>query len=83
MHPSQRFSYALVASLALWWPTLQGALAGNVDPLDASFRWVLAFLVATCGVRLVGGLVDRYAAEQTTTDVDLTDPADADDRAAA
>jgi hypothetical protein len=63
MHPSQRLSYALVASLALWWPTLQGALRGDVDPLAASVRWVLAFVVASAGVRLVGGLVDRYTGD--------------------
>jgi len=75
MHPSQRFSYALVISLALWWPTLQGALGGGVDPLDASVKWVLAFLVATIGVRLLGGLVDRYAggAEPATLELDADD----------
>jgi hypothetical protein len=70
MHPGQRLSYSLVISLALWWPTLQGTLRGDVDTLDASLRWVLAFAVATAGVRLLGGLVDRYADEQHAIDID-------------
>jgi hypothetical protein len=77
VHPSQRFSYSLLASLALWWPTLQGTLDGSMDPLAAAVRWVLAFVVATAGVRLIGGLFDRYAEEQSPhlADVDLTDGA--------
>lgn len=77
MHPGQRLSYALVLSLALWWPTLQAALGGGVDPLDASIRWVVAFAVASAGVRLVGGLVDRYAAADEVVDEPEQEPANA------
>jgi hypothetical protein len=71
VHPSTRFSVALVLSLALWWPTLQGTLSGSVDLLDGSIRWVGAFLVASIGVRIVGGLLDAYApADPARIDLD-------------
>lgn len=77
MHPGQRLSYSLVLSLALWWPTLQAALRGGIDPLAASIRWVFAFAVASAGVRLVGGLVDRYAGVDTLpVDADAVDDQD-------
>jgi hypothetical protein len=61
VHPSSRFSVALLLSLALWWPTLQGTLSGSVDLLDGSVRWVGAFVLASIAVRIVGGLLDAYA----------------------
>lgn len=63
MHPNSRFSLTLVVSLALWLPTLQATVRGGIDPLAASLRWVAAFCVASMGMRLVGGLLDAYAAE--------------------
>jgi len=75
MHPQTRFSIALLASLALWWPTLQGALDGRVDPIDASLRWVAAFVVASLALRSHPRLLDTYTAGQPA---DALSPATAD-----
>jgi hypothetical protein len=61
LHPNSRLSLALLASLALWWPTLRGTLDGAVDPIEASLRWVAAFVVASVALRLLTSLVETYA----------------------
>lgn len=60
MHPNHRLSCSLVASLVLWWPTFRATLAGDVDVLPSSLRWVAAFVVASLAVSTVTNLLHAY-----------------------
>ncbi len=53
---------ALVLALAtlLWLPSSAMMLRGDVDPLTAGVRFVVALVLAALGVGAVGALVDRY-----------------------
>jgi hypothetical protein len=61
VHPHSRFSLALVLSLALWYPTLRGTLAGDVDVLAAAIRWVAAYAVAAFATSFVSSLLHSYS----------------------
>lgn len=74
MHPHSRFALALVISLALWYPTLRGALAGDVDVLAAAIRWVAAYAVAAVATSFVSSLLHSYTPSPDTAD----EPATAD-----
>ena len=60
MHPHHRLTLSLLASLALWAPTFQSTLDGDVDVLAATFRWVAAFVVASMAVSVLTGLLAAY-----------------------
>lgn len=72
-HPHSRLSIALVLSLALWWPALQGMLGGDVDPLAASLRWVAAFVVASVAVHILANLLEHYSADHEPATVETED----------
>lgn len=64
MDPHTRLSIALLGSLVLWWPTMQQMLDGEMDPLESSLRWVVAFTISSVALRILTGLVEAYAAAQ-------------------
>jgi len=61
--PSFTFGIALVLSLVLWWPTLRGLLAGNVDITIAGLRYLAALGLAWLGVYFIATLVAGYGRE--------------------
>jgi len=52
----------LAGSVVLWTPTLRGLLRGAVDPLTASVRFVIAFVLVSGAVVAFDRLVGGYAA---------------------
>ena len=68
MNPAARLGVSLVASLVLWFPTLQATMRGDTDLFSAAIRYLLAFGLATIAVNLLSQLVTGYAAEQAGDD---------------
>ena len=64
MNPASRLGISLVASLVLWFPTLQACMRGDTDLFSASIRYLVAFGLATLAVNLLAQLVSGYAATQ-------------------
>lgn len=61
--PAFTFGVSLVLSLLLWWPTLRGLLAGDIDITDAALRYLAALGLAWLGVYGVATLVAGYGHE--------------------
>ena len=63
MNPASRLGCSLVASLVLWFPTLQACMRGDTDLASASIRYLVAFALATLAVNVLAGLVTGYASQ--------------------
>jgi hypothetical protein len=61
--PAFTFAVALVLSLVLWYPTLHGTLAGDIDITDAGIRYFLALAIAWAGTYGICALVAMYASQ--------------------
>jgi hypothetical protein len=60
MSPERRFGVTLLASLALWYPTLQELLASNVSLATALVRYAIGLGVAWLAVAGVDRLLSGY-----------------------
>lgn len=72
MHPNHRLSVSLLLSLALWSPTFRATFDGDVDLLTSTFRWVVAFAVASICTTVLANLLHAYR----PADLDDPDPAE-------
>ena len=63
MNPASRLGCSLVASLVLWFPTLQACMRGDTDLASASLRYLVAFALATLAVNVLSQLVTGYASQ--------------------
>ncbi len=61
--PSFTFGVSLVVSLVLWYPTLRGAMRGDIDITDAGIRYFLALAISWAGVYGVAAIVAMYASQ--------------------
>jgi hypothetical protein len=61
--PAFSFGVSLFVSLVLWYPTLRGTLAGNIDITDAGIRYFLALAISWAGVYGICALVAMYASQ--------------------
>ena len=64
--PAFTFGLSLVISLVLWYPTLRGAMSGNIEITDAGIRYFIALAIAWAGVYGVSAIVAMYAAKPRT-----------------
>jgi hypothetical protein len=60
MSPERRFGVTLLASLALWYPTLQELLASNVSLATALVRYAIGLGVAWFAVAGINRLLSGY-----------------------
>jgi hypothetical protein len=58
--PALLFGISLALSLLLWWPTLTGALNGNIDITVAGLRYLAALGLSWVGVFSLSTLVAGY-----------------------
>lgn len=63
MNASARLAVALLAALALWFPSLSACLRGDVGLPDAALRFLAAYIVARIGVGILARLHETYAVE--------------------
>jgi hypothetical protein len=61
--PALLFAISLVLSLALWWPSLTGALDGSIDITVAGLRYLAALGLSWFAVFGLSMLVGGYAHE--------------------
>jgi hypothetical protein len=62
VHPYRKFSLSLLASLALWYPTLQAKLnGGHTGVPEMCIRYLICFFVAKFLVGIMANLYDSYA----------------------
>jgi hypothetical protein len=61
--PALLFGISLGLSLVLWWPSLTGALNGNIDITSAGLRYLAALGLSWLGVFGIGVLVAGYGHE--------------------
>jgi hypothetical protein len=61
--PALLFGISLGLSLVLWWPSLTGALNGNIDITSAGLRYLAALGLSWLGVFGIGTLVAGYGRE--------------------
>lgn len=58
--PEALFGISLLASLALWFPTLRALLAGGVSIDTALIRYAMALVVALIAVQVIAAVVRHY-----------------------
>src|SRR3954468_13233087 len=78
--PHLIFGISLFAALVLSWPSLAGAMHGEIDIVQAGIRLLIALAISWAGCYAVGSLVYGYA--QSAPSVGTTAPADIDATAA-
>jgi len=61
--PAFTFGVSLAVSVLLWFPTLRGAMSGQIEITDAGIRYFLALAIAWAGVYGVSALVAMYASK--------------------
>jgi hypothetical protein len=59
--PAFTFGVSFALSVVLWFPTLRGAMNGDIEVTDAAIRFLVALAIAWAGVFGVSSLVARYA----------------------
>jgi hypothetical protein len=64
MNPNTVFSASLVASLVLWFPSMQACLRGDLDLAPAGLRYVAALVVSRLVMNGIARLVGAYRAAQ-------------------
>jgi hypothetical protein len=64
--PAFTFGVSLAVSLVLWFPTLRGAMSGNIEITDAGIRYFLALAIAWAGVYGISAIVAMYASKPRT-----------------
>jgi hypothetical protein len=64
MNPNTVFSASLVASLVLWFPSMQACLRGDLDLTSAGFRYLAALVVSRLAMSGLARLVSAYRAGQ-------------------
>jgi hypothetical protein len=62
MNPNTVFSASLVASLVLWFPSMQACLRGDLDLASAGLRYVAALVVSRLALNFLARLVNAYRA---------------------
>ena len=61
--PTFTFGISLAVSLVLWFPTLRGAMDGEIEITDAGIRYFLALAIAWAGVYGICAIVAMYASK--------------------
>jgi hypothetical protein len=64
MNPNSVFSASLVASLVLWFPSMQACLRGDLDLAPAGLRYLAALVVARLAMNFLARLVNAYRVAQ-------------------
>ena len=64
MNPNTMFSASLVASLVLWFPSMQACLRGDLDLTPAGLRYLAALAVSRLAMGFLARLVNAYRAAQ-------------------
>ena len=64
MNPNTVFSASLVASLVLWFPSMQACLRGDLDLPAAGLRYLAALVVSRLALNGLARLVNAYRAAQ-------------------
>jgi hypothetical protein len=64
MNPNTVFSASLVASLVLWFPSMQACLRGDLDLAPAGLRYLAALVVSRLAMNGLARLVNAYRAAQ-------------------
>ena len=70
MQPETRFATTLIASLALWAPTLVALLHGNVQLPDAAIRYLVALVVAWIAIGGFNALLLAYHRQNAMADAE-------------
>ena len=76
MNPNTVFSASLVASLVLWFPSMQACLRGDLDLAPAGLRYLAALAVSRLAMGFLARLVTAYRATQhhDSAEVDTASP---------
>jgi len=64
MNPNTVFSASLVASLVLWFPSMQACLRGDLDLVPAALRYLAALIISRLAMNGIARLVNAYRATQ-------------------
>ena len=64
MNPNTVFSASLVASLVLWFPSMQACLRGDLDLVPAALRYLAALIISRLAMNGIARLVNAYRAIQ-------------------
>jgi hypothetical protein len=64
MNPNAVFSASLIASLVLWFPSMQACLRGDLDLAPAGLRYLAALVVSRLAMNGLARLVNAYRAAQ-------------------
>ncbi|HEV7862217.1 MAG TPA: hypothetical protein VGR20_05930 [Acidimicrobiia bacterium] len=64
MNPNTVFSASLVASLVLWFPSMQACLRGDLDLAPAGLRYLAALVVSRLALNGLARLVNAYRSAQ-------------------
>ena len=59
--PAFTFGVSLAISVVLWFPTLRGAMSGDIEITDAGIRYFLALAIAWAAVTVVSAIVTMFA----------------------
>jgi hypothetical protein len=70
VQPETRFATTLLASLALWAPTLVALLQGNIQLPDAALRYLLALVVAWIAIAAFNALLLGYHRQNAMADAE-------------
>jgi hypothetical protein len=70
VQPETRFATTLLASLALWAPTLLALLQGNTQLPDAAVRYLVALVVAWIAIGAFNALLVAYHRQNATADAE-------------
>jgi hypothetical protein len=62
MNPNTVFSASLVASLVLWFPSMQACLRGDLDLASAGLRYLAALVVSRLALNFLARLISAYRA---------------------
>ena len=60
MNPNTAFSASLVASLVLWFPSMQACLRGDLDLTPAALRYLAALAVSRLAMNFLARLLNAY-----------------------
>ena len=61
--PAFTFGVALLISALLWYPTLRGAMSGDIEITSAGIRYMVALAISWAGVYGISALVAMYASQ--------------------
>ncbi|MEW6477629.1 MAG: hypothetical protein AB1679_35740 [Actinomycetota bacterium] len=64
MNPNTVFSASLVASLVLWFPSMQACLRGDLDLTPAALRYLLALTLSRLAMNFLARLINAYRTAQ-------------------